>query len=177
MKKTLKYSVVSLFVLLLCFMTYKIFNKIQYKTEVAQALSNIPEFSFETIDGDLLTNESLAKNKSTVFIYFNSECDYCKHEALSIQNNIEKFNNSQLIFISSETRKTIKDFALQYKLDTYDNVYFLFDLQDDFSNRFDATAIPYVLIYNKNQQLIKRHKGQLKVETILQLLETNIAQL
>ncbi|WP_109301158.1 peroxiredoxin [Aquimarina sp. AU474] len=173
MKTYLKTTTIVLVILLLCFMGYKVVNKIQQKTKVIETLKTIPRFSFETLDNETFTKSDLVLNRTTVFIYFNTECNYCQNEAISIKQSIDEFKNTQLIFVSSETKETIKTFSEFYKLNTYDYVNFLFDSQDDFSSRFDATSIPYVLIYDENQALVKRHKGQLKAEVILKTLKSN----
>ncbi len=177
MKTYLKITVIGLGLLLLCFMGYKVTDQIQQKTKVKEMLKTIPEFSFETLEEGVFTKNDLLSNKATVFIYFNTECNYCQNEAISIKKSIEEFKNTQLIFVSSEAKETINTFAEFYKLNTYDYVNFLFDSKDDFSNRFDATSIPYVLIYDENQVLIRKHKGQLKAEGILKTLKSNLTDL
>ncbi len=171
MKTILKISLLLTGIGLLCFLGYKVANKITYKKEVAQLLNTVPEFSFTTLEGKNFTKNDLNQDKAIVFIYFNSTCDYCQHEAKSIQQNAEKFKNTQLIFVSYETKELIHQFSENYKLNNYDHITFLSDIKDDFANRFDANSIPYILIYSKDQQLVKRHKGQLSVETMLSFIE------
>ncbi len=77
----------------------------------------------------------------------------------------------QFIFVSTEPIEIIKQFAEQYNLNNQPNITFLYDNLDTFSSRFDANSIPYILIYNKNQKLIKKHKGQLNAKGILRALQ------
>jgi hypothetical protein len=58
-------------------------------------------------------------------------------------------------------------------MNKHQNVTFLYDNFDTFSSRFDANSIPYILIYNKKQKLIKKHKGQLNANGILRALQEN----
>ncbi|MHA7055759.1 TlpA family protein disulfide reductase [Aquimarina sp. M1] len=171
MKKYLKIGIISFLGLLLLFMGYELCTGISYKAEIQKKLQNIPQFSFQTLKGEEFSNKNLTKARSTIFIYFNSACGFCKHEATSIHENIELFKKVQLLWVSSENREFIDEFAKRYKLNKYENVIFLSDTKDDFTDRFDATSIPYVLVYNSDQELVRKHKGQLSVSSILDVLE------
>lgn len=170
MKKYLKTTIVVLGLGLLCFFGYKVYAKISYKSEVKKTIQNVPDFSFETLDKQLFTKNNLAKDKATVFIYFNSHCDYCQHEATTIQEHIKEITNTQLIFVSDEDPSEIREFAKKHKLNTYDHINFLSDPRGSFTTLFDAQSVPYLLIYNKEKQLLKQHKGQIKVEKLLAIL-------
>ncbi|MFS4481389.1 peroxiredoxin family protein [Hyunsoonleella sp. 2307UL5-6] len=170
MKKSFKFLVFIAVFVLFGYLGYGVISKIQHKDNVEKTLQSIQEFSFKTLNGQDFTKSNLKPNTPTVFIYFNTECDYCQHEAKSISKTIAQFGNTQLLFVSTEAAETIKTFAEHYNLLNKPNITFLNDTAYTFSNRFDATSIPYVLIYDGNQNLIKKHKGQLKAEIILQLL-------
>ncbi|RZS99147.1 TlpA family protein disulfide reductase [Aquimarina brevivitae] len=170
MKLYLKTTVVVLGLWLLCFLGYQVYAKMQYKQEVEAALKTIPDFSFETLEGKTFTQNNLDTDQPTVLIYFNSGCDYCQHEAQSIEQHIDAFKNVQLVFVSYETKEAIQQFSKTYKLNNYDNIILLSDTRDDFANRFDATSIPYLLIYDKDKKLIAKHKGQLRAESIIEML-------
>lgn len=171
MKKTIKPLVLLLVIGLLSYLGYGIITKMSYKNEVAVTLQTIPEFHFKTLENKRYTKGNLKPNTSTIFIYFNTECNFCQHEAQSIKENLENFKNIQLVFVSTEPIETIKSFASTHNLLNQQNITFLYDSTNHFSNRFDANSYPYVLIYNSNQELVKKHKGQLKAETIINLLK------
>ena len=94
MKKKLKIIIPTLVLCVLGFLVYNVFTKMKYKEDVEKHLQTIPKFSFKTlevnhIDGNKLnnhfTNLDLDSHRATAFIYFNTECDYCQHEAQSIR--------------------------------------------------------------------------------------------
>ncbi|WP_435264297.1 peroxiredoxin family protein [Tenacibaculum sp. nBUS_03] len=118
----------------------------------------------------MFTKDSLA-SKSTVFVYFNSDCDYCQSEATKIQQRIADFKHMQLIFVSFERKEGIKKFAKEYKLDNQENVIFLEDVKGEFSKLFDVNSIPYIVVYDVNQGLLKKFKGATKVDAILELIK------
>lgn len=116
MKKTFKIIIPILVLSLLGYLVYNVISKMQYKSEVAKTLQTIPEFSFKTLENEEFTNTDLKPNTATVFIYFNSECDFCQHEAKNISENIDQFKNIQFLFVSTEDIGTIKTFAKTYNL-------------------------------------------------------------
>lgn len=171
MKKKLKIIIPTLVLCVLGFLVYNVFAKMKYKEGVEKHLQTIPKFSFKTLENNNFTNIDLDAQAATVFIYFNTECDYCQHETLSISENIDLFKNAQLLFVSTEPVETIKAFANNYNSLNQPKITFLNDNTNTFSARFYANSIPYLLIYNKKQELVKKHKGQLKAEAIAKLLE------
>ncbi len=171
MKKYLKIILPVLFIGLFGFMIFQIASKIKYKKEVAENIKTIPKFSFQNINGGVFTNQNIIKNTPTIFIYFNSECEFCNEEAEMIEQNIEKFSAFQLIFVSFEKPDLIKSFAVKHKLNNYDKVNFLSDTQVSFAPTFDVKSLPCLVLYDKNQQLIEKIKGQIKPEILLKKLK------
>ena len=171
MKKYFKILLPLLFLAGLAFLGYQIFAKIQYKKEVAQNIKTIPDFEYQNTKGGLYSNNNLQPNTPTVFVYFNSDCEFCNEEAEMIRENIEKFATMQLIFVSFEKTAAIKSFSKIHKLNTHDNVYFLCDSKATFATTFDVKSLPCIVLYNKNHQLIEKIKGQTKAQTILKKIE------
>jgi peroxiredoxin len=170
MKKRLKIIIPVLFITVLGYFGYQIYIKIQHKKEVAENIKTIPEFAFQNSKGGIFSNQNLKKNTPTVFIYYNSECEFCNEEAQMIKENIAKFANFQLIFISFEKVAFIKVFAAKYQLTTYDNIAFLCDSKASFSTTFDVKSLPCLVLYDKNNRLIEKVKGQTKINKIISLL-------
>ncbi|QMU64189.1 MAG: redoxin domain-containing protein [Flavobacteriaceae bacterium] len=172
-KRKILFAVILVVVSLLSYLGYNIVTKSKEKNEIAKQLQTIPNFDFKTLDSISFTKKNLKTNITTIFIYFNSECDFCHHEAQSISKNINKFKNVQFVFVSNEPIDTIKQFSEEYKLNNQPNITFLYDNAFHFTNQFNAQSIPYILIYNKNNELIKKHNGQLNANGILRVLNQN----
>lgn len=158
---------------LLSYLGHNIILKTKEKNKIAKQLQNIPKFELKTLDNISFSNADLKQNTSTIFIYFNSDCDFCHHEAKSISQNLNKFKNIQFIFVSFEEAEAIKKFAELYKLYNQEKIVFLEDKKAEFSTQFDVNSIPYILIYNQKKQLIKKNKGQLNANGILRALNQN----
>lgn len=170
MKKLLKILIPILFIGAFGYFGYQIYSKIQHKKEVAENIKTIPKFEYQYIKGGNFTNKNLEEDTPTLFIYYNSECDFCNEEAKMIKQNIDRFADFQLCFISFEKPEQIKTFANKYQLNTYDNIHFLCDSKVTFATTFDVKSMPCIILYNKDQKLIEKIKGQVKVETILKKL-------
>lgn len=170
MKNYLKIIIPILFLLAISFMSYKVINKINHKKEVAEHIKKIPQFEYQNLDGGVFSNKDLKSNTPIVFLYFNSECEHCQNEADMIRNNIDKFSSFQLIFISFEKPEMIEQFAIKYHLLSYDNVRFICDTKVAFATTFDVNSLPCIVLYDKNQQLIEKIKGQTKAENLIKKL-------
>ncbi|MFW0739737.1 peroxiredoxin family protein [Flavobacterium sp. T12S277] len=170
MKKKLKIILAISFICILAFFTYQIVIKINHKKEAAENIKTIPDFSYKNINGGFFTNQDIKINTPTLFIYFNSECEYCNEEAKMIKENVEKFQNVQLIFVSFEKLELIKTFVTKHQLTSYDNIHFLCDNKVTFSATFDVKSLPCLVLYNKNQKLVEKIKGQTKIEILLKKL-------
>ena len=168
MKKILKILIPILVISLLAFMGYKVVNKINHKKQVAENIKQMPAFSYVTLENKVFTQENLVQNIPTLFIYFNSECDFCNHEAEMVQQNIEQLKDIQVVFISYEPVEKIKQFANNYKLLNYDNIYFLSDSKISFATTFDVKSMPCLVLYDKDNNLIEKIKGQVKIKTVLE---------
>jgi peroxiredoxin len=173
MKKSLKILIISLFVTLLGFIGFKVVTKVKYKNQVAQNIKTIPKFKYQNINGGIFTNKNLKLNIPTIFIYYNSECNFCNEETQLIQENIAKFKDIQLVFVSFEKPEKIVAFAKKHKLDQYDKVTFLCDNRLTFSTTFDVQSLPCLVLYDKNNKLIEKIKGQTKAETILKKIASS----
>lgn len=170
MRKLLKIIFALLFASIFIFLGYEIISKITHKKEIQQKIKTIPKFSFLNINGEDFTNSNLKKYTPVIFIYFNTDCDYCNEEAKMLSQNIKKFRDVQIIFVSFENPNRIKKFAQQYKLNNYDNIHFLHDSKVTFASTFDVNSLPCFVLYDKNQKLIEKIKGQTKPEFLIKKL-------
>ncbi|MDE1206173.1 TlpA family protein disulfide reductase [Tenacibaculum larymnensis] len=170
MKKKLKLIIGIVLVAIVTFLGYKITTKLNHKKEVAERIKTVPNFSFTTLNGESFTQNNL-QNKPTIFVYFNSDCEYCQSETTKIQERLQDFKHTQLVFVSYEKKEQILQFAKSYKLDNQKNVTFLEDTKAKFATIFDVNSMPYIVVYDKNKQLLQKFKGDTKVDEILKFIE------
>ncbi|GAA3753685.1 hypothetical protein GCM10022422_44580 [Flavobacterium ginsengisoli] len=171
MKKAFRKILILLIISASVCLGFQIILKINHKKEIEKNTKMIPNFSFLDLNGKLFENKNLKKTAPIIFIYFNTDCEYCNEETKMIQENIERFKNIQIIFISFENINQIKKFAKHYKLNHYDNVHFLHDTKATFASTFDVNSLPCILLYDQNQELIEKIKGQTKPEILIKKLK------
>ena len=167
MKKYLKIIIGLVLISVIGYLGYSISTKINHKKEVAERIQVIPEFSFKTLSGEQFNQNDVNATLPKLFIYFNSDCDFCHAEAKQIQEQLKQLKNMQIIMVSHENSEDIKTFAEKYNLINEENIVFLEDEKLEFSEIFDANSIPYMLLYSKDNQLIKKFKGATKIENII----------
>ncbi len=171
MKKYIKIAIAILIISIIGYLGVSITKKIKYKNEVAERIKTIPNFSFFTLNGISFSEKELTESTNKLFVYFNTECDFCQHEAQQISEHLSEFKNTQIIFVSFEEIETIKIFADKYNLLNKENVLFLQDKKLEFLEIFDAKSIPFILLYGSENKLIKKFKGATKMEKIITLLQ------
>ena len=90
--------------------------------------------------------------------------------ASRVGRNINKWglDVNQVVFISYEPIEKIKQFASKFKLLNHDNIYFLCDSKITFATTFDVKSMPCLVLYDKENNLIEKIKGQVKIETVLE---------
>jgi peroxiredoxin len=169
MKRKLKLFFGIILLSVIGFLGYIIVNKLNHKKEVQERIKTMPNFFFYTLNGEVFSRKNMPE-KPSIFVYFNSDCDYCQLEAIKIEERLYDFGNVQLIFVSFEGKDVIQKFAKNYKLDNKKNVLFLEDSKGEFSKIFDVNSIPYTVVYGANGKLLKKFKGITKVDKILQVL-------
>ena len=166
-KKYLKFIAITIPVLLIGVMVYFFIN-VQKKKARLETLKNIPAFTLKTIDGKSFSTEGLAENRNKILVYFSPECEYCQAEAKELSEIYTKYPNVQWVFIASEPVDEIKKFAKNYHLDKQENIHWCHDEMARLYTKFDMNSIPYFLAYNKDNKLVFRNKGAIKLEKILE---------
>jgi peroxiredoxin len=170
MKKKIKGLIVIALLSVVGYLGYNIANTLNHKNEVTERIQRIPNFSFHTLKGVEYTQDNLP-TKPIVFVYFNSDCEYCQSEATKIHQRLADFKDIQLVFVSFEEVLSIKQFAKDYKLDSQKNITFLEDRKGQFSHIFDVNSIPYIVVYDADRKFLQKFKGATKIDNILKVLK------
>ena len=173
-KKKILLLVVVIVLGLFLYLGYGVISKSLEKNAAIARIRTIPEFNLLRINNNQFEKKDLKKGMPTVFLYFGSECNFCQHEAQSIRDTIDAFNNIQLVFISTEPVEKCKVFSEKHKLQGKDNIIFLSDHKGYFAHVLNVSFIPFTIIYDKNQHLIGTHKGQLNAKSILRIINNSI---
>ena len=166
-------EIVRLFILLFVFVMFVFFitKFIKHNNSITKRLGYIPNFSCKTLKNNTFTKDSLNNSLPKLFIYFNSECEYCNEITKQVSNSLELLDSLQVIFISSEKTEAIETFAMKHNLLHKKNIVFLMDFEMKFSKTIDAQTVPYMLIYNKDNSLKKNFKGSTTISKVIMYLD------
>jgi len=151
------------------FMIFKIVKTKKQHQLTAITKHTLPNFTFYTLDSTTITNSFISKNKAVCIFYFNADCEHCQYEAKEINKNITLFKSIQIVMVSFNTIKEIKQFKQEYYLN-YPNITFLQDSKYEFYKWFGKTSVPAVFIYNAQHKLVKEYHGETKIEAIIKYL-------
>jgi len=171
MKKFIRIFLPIIILIVFSYMGYHIVQASQNKKIREERIAHIPIFELKTLQEGIFTNKNLKQNVSVVFLYFNSECDFCQAETEEIISNIKKLEDIQVFFVSNEPIKQIIEFQQKYKLDDYNNVMFLCDYENKFSELFGVKTIPTSFIYSKEGVLLYKNDGPVKIEYLLKSIK------
>jgi len=162
------------FLLILCLLigggilSFLSFDKIKKKERIATTLKTLPKF--KAINLDSVGFEPKRNGKPIIMIYFNSDCEHCQSEAIEIVKNQEKFINTQILMLSSESLSKIKIFATKYKVLGIKSLQIAQISSKIAVENLGFKAIPHILIYDAKGNLQKQFVGETKIEVILKYL-------
>ena len=114
-----------------------------------------------------LSQFSLLPNTPSVFIAFHPECEHCQYEAKSINEKQQVLNDINIVLFTTANDSTTHIFSKQYGLDSLKNVHIISDTTGEIRKLLDIQIMPTILIYNAQNQLIKRFNGETKIEAII----------
>lgn len=168
-KRILKILALLIPLILIALMIY-LFTNLQNKKSKVEGLQHVPAFNLQTIDGKIFSNKDLEKEKNKVLVYFSPGCYYCQAEAEELSNLHQNYPEIEWIWIASEPVADIKKFAEQYKLQDVKNIKWCHDNMAMFYQQFAMNSVPYFLVYDKQNKLVLRNKGAIKLKKIIESL-------
>ncbi|WP_445957577.1 peroxiredoxin family protein [Yeosuana sp.] len=141
------------------------------KTITKSSNNKIPLFEFFTLDSVAYSKYNLKKNKSVIIVYFDPDCSLCQKSG-EFFSTFKKFHeDSQILFVSHNTKEKIKAYKNQNNLSNISNIKFLQCNEDNFYNLFKESSTPTYFIYNTKQELIKVINDDVPVKTILRYIK------
>jgi peroxiredoxin len=166
-RKLLKTLAITIPVLFIGIIVYLFLNFQKRKGKI-EALKNIPSFQLICIDGNSFTQQDLASDQTKVIVYFSPGCHFCQAEAGELSKSHHNYQNIQWIWIASEPLEEIRQFAKKYNLDTTPYIYWCHDEVATLYQKLGMNSVPYFLVYDKDNRLIKRNSGAIKLEKLLE---------
>ncbi|WP_185117636.1 TlpA family protein disulfide reductase [Chryseobacterium sp. PMSZPI] len=171
-KKKLKILAILISITLVGIITY-LFLNFQKKKEKIEALKKVPSLSLTTIGGTLFTSTNLDNNKIKILVYFSPSCHFCQAETEELSKSYPDYKNIQWIWVASESLNEIKEFAQQYNLSNQKNIIWCHDEKAILYQKLAMNSIPYFLVYDKNNNLIRRNSGAIKLNKLINTADEN----
>lgn len=131
---------------------------ISNKKKVLSSQKTLDELVITDISGQQIHYEG-AGGRSTVLLFFNTECEYCLEETQGVKRSGSSLANVRIFFISSESIETIARFAHQQNLLSIPGVRVGRMDKKLLEKNFDVVTMPSTFIYDSQGILIKKFTG------------------
>lgn len=98
-----------------------------------------------------VTGEPTNYNKTTLVMFFNSECDHCQQEADELAAHFDQLKETQLWFISFEEQNQAHNFLKSKKLTDHSDFHLFITTPEEAKALFGVTWLPQTFIYEENR--------------------------
>ena len=161
-----RFGIVALIIIIIGGLGYYLKNQREETSKefVSTAVNEYPPMSATNADGSQFRLNELKGNN--ILVFFQPDCDHCQREGKAIADNLEKFSEYQLYFISVDDFNQMNVFAGNYDLADKRNVAFARATLDDILNNLGRISPPSLYIYREGK-LIKHLDGEKNIEEIL----------
>lgn len=173
-KKKLALVVLGLSIILLGYMSTRIWQNISYEKKVAKRIKKLPIMDIYSLDhGKKEKIVHFLSVNPLVMVYFNTDCHFCQGEIKNLEDHYKLLKGSDFLFVSSQSSKKIKKFIKDYHLASYSTWYVVQDSLHHFKKIFGTNLYPNTYIYSSNGLLIKHFRGETSAKAISRILNAN----
>jgi len=135
----------------------------------------IPDFKFFRFNDDPFINKDLQQEKMMFFLFFDSDCDHCRHAIKNIGQHYQSFKKTSIFLISMDDRIKINHFMDTYglQLKGQKNVTLLQDKLNQFITKFNPRRYPSMFLYSPEKKLIDYEDNDEAVFRLVNALNKN----
>jgi peroxiredoxin len=166
MKKRVGTLIVYTAVLLVCVLGALIANNLQERDTILDRISQWPDVEVKTMDGETVSTAKLSGETPLLFIYFNTECIFCRNMFEEIIADGQLKQHARFLFVSDESPETIKEYRKHTGIDQAKEFLFFYDHDQKVRGHFDVRGVPATYLYDSEGNLIEFFRGQVKAETL-----------
>lgn len=128
----------------------------------------LPNFSIETLEGKMITQDHFPAGKPLLVVLFNPTCEHCEDLGKDIVQHKDVFANIPVVFIAAKDTKPYLEAYLKVTgLDKVPGVIVGADRSDVILQIYEYKTLPQTNIYNAQHQLQFKHNGTIKAEELL----------
>lgn len=111
-------------------------------------------------DGSKYDLTHIKNNKNTILIIFNKDCEICQVELKAIADDFKKFENSNVLLISSNSESTYQFLNKKpYNLLKRKNVQLLHDNENLLYKKMRIRSTPSILVFDRNHRIKNIYEG------------------
>lgn len=170
-KRYIKFSLIGGAFLLVSFLLIQVVIKLNHKEEVKEKLSHLPNVELQDLSGDKTKLHDFILDEKIILAYINTECGICTDQMQAFKNVLPQLKNTSIILVSGQDIDSLKNYKTKNKIFKNPKIQLTHDYTEHFYMEFDIKATPHILMYDENGELLLNHKGYLKAEKILEILE------
>jgi thioredoxin-related protein len=131
----------------------------------------LPAFQIRKLDSIAIINTyNIIKGKPTIFILFSPDCGHCEKLTRMVLENIDSFKTAKIYMVSPMPLYQIKQFVQENGLNKYKQITVGQDISYFFWSFFRADTVPFIVVYDKNKQLVQSLGRIKKIDELLHLL-------
>ena len=132
---------------------------------------NMPDFAFLQLNANNVYSRDEVKNdKSTLFIFFNPDCDHCQAEAASMKLYKKEFAQHRIIWVAVSDEDKMNTFDDTYQLSAQGMI-LLRDVDKKAAKWFAVKDVPTMMVYNKDAELVAKYSGAADAKQLLKDLD------
>ena len=157
------------------FITIAIILSTSAKVFAQVPAETIPDFTFYRLDKSSFTTKDIEKGKLLFFVFFDSECEHCRHAISYISKHVSGLKKTALYLLSLDEPEKIMGFinangkSLVYKRD----ILFLQDIKNEFISKFKPKKYPSMFLYAANKKLIMYDNDEQKLSQFLKEINSH----
>jgi hypothetical protein len=121
-----------------------------------QPAKKVPDFRFTTLDSRAFTNTDLPKDKMLLFVFFDPDCEHCRHALKTMDQQHTAFQKAAVYLVSTASHDKINLFMATYarQLRQQKNVLLLQDPTSTSVMRFNPIRYPSLFLYSSEKSLL-----------------------
>ena len=131
--------------------------------------ATLPSFRLPDLNGAMITDTSIDRDKATLFYFFDPECNLCHTTIEKLKNRQEDFSGMQILLVTLISKEKVREFLDEIDFTLPENTKIILDENAELITLMDVKGPPTSLIY-KDAKLIKRFDGPVKIETLIKYL-------
>jgi hypothetical protein len=151
------------------FLGIGIIRKVHRHNIANENIAKFPLFTFLTLSNEKF-NSSIITEGPALVMHFHPECDHCQWEIAEIFKSRIPDSFSHVLLVSSAHPDSIRKFLHQFNYFDCPSIIPLIDSSYDFEKIFGTGLVPSSYLYDSKLNLLKVFHGEVKTETILNLI-------